>query len=361
MTIEDYTRQHQIALAHAIRPRAKVYLDLCFWIRLRDVMSGRSSDVKAIALLAVLRSGVARGCLICPISESTFMELTKQTDPSSRMATARLIDDLSLGVSLASIDHRAETEIEHFLQGAAPRAPLPDLEDLVWSKLSFALGFVYPILAGIRPEAEAVAQRKTFDTMWNMSLAGFLSALGDAAWPSGESFDQLAVDLNKGHAEHVHELRSYEQTYKNELRGAVDFFGNIAADVLAAAAAKHGHAPPARDSASWRETLNGCKNLMYAALEQGPARKTLRTIHIQAALHAHLRWNKKQKFDANDFYDFSHAAAALGYCDAFFTDGPFQVMVTASTIRLDQLRPCRVASTPVAALRIANGLVRSRA
>ena len=44
----------------------------------------------------------------------------------------------------------------------------------------------------------------------------------------------------------------------------------------------------------------------------------------------------------NDLDDFGHAAAALGYCSAFFTEKALRSMVTARHIKLDELYQCYV-------------------
>jgi hypothetical protein len=78
---------------------------------------------------------------------------------------------------------------------------------------------------------------------------------------------------------------------------------------------------------------------------------TLRTLHINTCLHAAMRWNKGQKFKANDFFDYQHAAAAVGYCDAFFTERTLCSVLTRGDFALDKLYACTVVSTPEAALR----------
>ena len=94
-----------------------------------------------------------------------------------------------------------------------------------------------------------------------------------------------------------------------------------------------------------RRTIeNPFKNLFATSLERDRSRDTLRTMHIMASLHASLRWNKGRKFRGNDLFDFNHAAAALAYCDAFFTERSLRTMVTQEHIALDKLYGCHVAT-----------------
>src|SRR5260370_30320132 len=109
MDLDSYVRTRQIDLARSLQSRAKVYLDLRFWIIARDVDAGLRKAPQERRLLDLLRLGVAQKRLICPISESTFMELLKQRDTVSRMATASLIHELSLRLTLIPFDRRGAT------------------------------------------------------------------------------------------------------------------------------------------------------------------------------------------------------------------------------------------------------------
>ena len=84
---------------------------------------------------------------------------------------------------------------------------------------------------------------------------------------------------------------------------------------------------------------------------------TLRTLHIETSIYAALRWNKGQKFKANDFFDIQHAGAAVGYCDAFFTERSLANVLTRSDLGLDILYGCTVVSNPEAALKYIQLLV----
>src|SRR5207302_1314667 len=118
----------------------------------------------------LLRQGVASGKLFCPASESVFLELLKQSDPSSRTATARLIDELSLGVTLLPNQARAATELARFIHSFEDSANLHPLRHLVWSKLSYVLGFVHPTSAAFDADTDLVMQKAFFDHMWIIPL-----------------------------------------------------------------------------------------------------------------------------------------------------------------------------------------------
>ena len=85
-------------------------------------------------------------------------------------------------------------------------------------------------------------------------------------------------------------------------------------------------------------------NVLARALTSRKFKHVIPTLHVFTCLHASLRWNKGQRFKANDFNDFAHACSALAYCDVFLTERALKSMVTAKHVALDRVYECEVAS-----------------
>jgi hypothetical protein len=343
-TIDAYTRSRQIELARTIEGRAKVYLDVNFWIIARDAAAGTDACKAAPELLDLLRRGVAEGTLVCPISESTFIELMKQPNtPTRRIATARLIDELSLGVSLTTSHARIATEIAHFFCSRTGQQNFYAMQELVWTKLSYTLGYIHPSLPGRLDRATELAlQKGFFDEMWKKSLLEILEVIGDADLPVRDELRRSASGIDADIKVHMHTLKSYQQTYKDEIVGTVDVYSDLAADVMGGMAERDGVTPAERGSPSWIECQRMCRNLLIAAFQKPGTKEALRTIHALASLHACLRRNKMTNFKENHFYDFEHAAAALAYCDAFLTEGFLTSLANARHTGLCGINDCRV-------------------
>lgn len=127
VSIEEHSRQLRIRLGEQLGGRRAIYLDTRFWIELRKAVAGLGAPVWS-ELLRVLRDGVIRKRLFCSISETTFFEIIKQQDRTSRRATAALIDELSLGVTLVGQQERIATEISHMFHDKSGRTMLPPTE-----------------------------------------------------------------------------------------------------------------------------------------------------------------------------------------------------------------------------------------
>ena len=88
--LERQIKALAVARGQALECRAAVYLDSQYRLILRDVLGG-GYGANGAELLEHLRAAVRAGRVFCPISESTIVELFKQSDLSSRAETARLV------------------------------------------------------------------------------------------------------------------------------------------------------------------------------------------------------------------------------------------------------------------------------
>lgn len=349
--VDAYVRAKQIALGQALAPRTKVYLDLNFWIGLRDVALGLRRDEPAVQLLTRLREGVANGQLICPVAETFFLELLKQPlSPDRRIGTARMVDELSLGVAMLPSPRRVGTEIYQLFHTMMKRPePLFAMKELIWTKVCHILGPSYPVTDQLDAATLLVVQKGVMDDLWELSLTQMVHAIGDAA--EAESYVDLTAETNRLRDLHADEITTFASAYDMELRGAIESVGSLAADILGDIGERAGFGAERPTSGEGRRLmLNMARNLLHIAFVQNDAASTVRTLHVEAALHAALRADKQRRFKINDWHDFRHAAAALSYCDLFFTEGPLQQLVVRPQMGLLRLNGCKVASTLPTAL-----------
>ncbi|WP_454456623.1 hypothetical protein [Thauera phenylacetica] len=151
--------------------------------------------------------------------------------------------------------------------------------------------------------------------------------------------------MNHENAVHAPSMKSFAQVYRDEINGVLELAAPIAADVLHDMARK-ALGPAAQPSAEEREEITRqCLGLLRAAIRKPAGRRALRTLQVGALLHAALRWNRSQKLNANDMFDFHHAEAALGYCDVLLTDGPMHALLRQRNLAIERDFPCRVMSS----------------
>jgi hypothetical protein len=352
ISLERHVKSRVVELGQLLEHRIAIYLDTKFWIVLRDCAAGRNRDLAGQELLQRLRQLVQDGRVFCPISDSVFFEFLKKGDPAARIKIARIVDELSLGVSL--LDHRMRlgTEVSHFVHSAEGRGDLHPLHHLVWSKVAFALGLFHPTNTGADAETEIAIQKAVFDRMWEMPLEDVMRTLGGNSPPGGLDF--AVSQLNEGVRENADQLKSFAQAFETELKGTVELGADIAMHVVGDLFRKRtGEEPPEARSSQSQTFWNQWANLLFIALKKRPqVRQQLRTLHIHAALHAAFRWDKARRFTSNDLYDFEHASAALAYCRAFFTEDGLHATISARHVALDELFQCRVASEIAGAIEV---------
>lgn len=325
--------------------RKAIYLDLRFWILLREAARHGQSEA-AVKMLAALRALVTSGVAYCPISDSIFLELFKQTDGVTRAATAELIDELSLGVTLMPFEVRVGTELAHYARSTMSPDEVHPLKELVWSKVGHVMGFKYPTHAGYDGLTNLALQKAFFDHLWdNASLVQMCAQLGDAfVHEDPLHFGETAARLNEQNQVHAAGLKSFRKTYKDELIGVLDLFAGTLASIMAPMLPPEAGPLQAEGSVERTSVDRYCLSLLVAALDTERGRKAMRSLHVRSLLYAAIRWNKQQALKANDLFDFDHATAAVGYCDAFFTDGPLQAMLTRRDLGLTQDFGCFVSS-----------------
>ena len=326
MSIDEYVRTRKIEIGKSVTQHKLIYLDTRYWIILGEVFLGRRLDPSSVRLLDCLRLHAQNHEIICPISESVFNEMFKQQDLRTRRKTAELIDELSLGVTLASEPIRIGTEIAHFFYSQDKRNSVYPLKWLIWSKLSHIFGDMYPTNTGLSPDRELIMQKVMFDQIWEQSLTEIADMIANKKAPVPD-FKELALEANDAIAKVSDKFKTYKQVFEQELAGSLRSYFPVAQKILEEIFERGGYVLPVQPSRK-----AGIANLSP-------------TLHIHALCHASVRWDKKRKFKGNDIYDFYHAAAAIPYCDVFLTERPLQAMLEANHLKINQDFDCKIISS----------------
>lgn len=321
VSLAQHIARRKAELAENVLERTRVYLDLKFWIFLRDALLGTPQHPLHQELLETLRAGVADGRLLCPINESTFFELARQHDEKRRMASVRLIDELSLGVVIQNTVDRVGTEVHDFIKECVRRQKIPGVPlDRVWLKIGHFLGTPAIKSEGYSIEQELAAQKTLADGLWRITLQEMMD---DTPLPEDlrRENEKLAERLTRQSRQHQDELENFQQVYEAELAGFWDVYEKPVTDVLVHLFQKASTDNTRISNQVEREQTSTFKNALRNIVVLGDSVTCLPTSQVVSGLHAVVRWNKNRGFKAGDFYDFHHAAAAVPYCDLFLTEG----------------------------------------
>jgi hypothetical protein len=350
-SLRSHLKQKQLDLARDIRGAKKVYLDTKFWLLLRDARLGRNVDRDVVALLTLLEAKVAEGKVVCPISADTFIEIFRQTDHATLRACVQLIDDLSKGVAIILLMERISLEVLHFIERntKGPNA-VHAMEELIWTKISYALGFTTPVSETLPPELDLAIQKAFLDQLWITTATDMLDMIGNDTEPLTHPFDDISGQLNRGKIEHHHENKTFKQLFLSELWGVLDLYQSCFEDILAYIYEKDTGrcADPVERSKGKAGQL--VAKMIYNGFRFNKLTTELPSLWLGAGFHAAVRWDLKRKFKANDLPDFRHAVAAIPYCDFFLTERSLRHLVSDGNLRLETLHLCKTFSDAAAAV-----------
>lgn len=344
-SVVDHYRRLREQVAETVRGRRRLYLDTRYWVFIRDAALGRAKKPEHEAILRALQDKVTSGVAICPVSDVAVMEMTTQTDDVTRAATAKLWDELSLRVALQTEPERVHTELEQFFRySRAEDVPRP-LNDLVWTRPCFVFGETFPFIDGLSEEAHDAFQRAALDAMWatTFSEMGKESA---AELAMSEKFQRTAEGINAEMRQFQHEIPTFEKAFLAEISGTLDGARDMLTATVVRQFIQQGNSLSGVTKEQVQHMQGAIKTGLTNAfrLRRDLMAKRLPTVYLHAMSHAAIRSDVKRKFNGNFLRDIHHGTAGVGYHDAFFTERPLTVLLTAGNVAADKTFACKVVS-----------------
>ncbi len=336
LPIDRYLANKSLELSAVNHGLKIIYLDVNYWIRLRNQSTGSPGENRA--MLDKVSSLVAERKCIFPVSDIVYYEILKQQDEQSRSDTFDVVSQLSGNISLLDDHKRIKIEFLHWL-AAGQNAVVHTADQLVWSKLALVIG--YPGLATVDYSPGTIElQDAFFDFMGEIPMVDISAVENLHQYPF--TFKDNVDEMNANKKAYAHQNKTSVQMFLSELGGVLD-----SADEILKAAMREKYFKDTGTEASLDEiNRTGSKqwqSLIYQCFKQNKIGSYLPFFRICAALYASFRWNKDRQYkDGNDTLDVMHACAALPYCDYFFTERELHTIIVQQ--KLDQLYNCTVAS-----------------
>lgn len=344
LSVGRYIRSKCIALSKTINSKKVVYFDTKFWLIIRDVALGRSKSAVANKFYQSVLSLAEKELFIFPISEDVFIEILKQTDPETLHQTVALVDRLSSGVSLISFDERIILETKNFFLSMSGKS-VYECREMVWTKLAYNMGFVTPTNQCFTPNMNSAIQKAFIDQMWSVTLADIVNITSENGEPLIPSMPKLSAKLNEGKFSHSHENRSFKQMFLSELAGTLDVYETtISASLEEIYEQETGNRLSNKEKSN-TDSSKPWNNAIYNLFRLNKVQGFFPTFDVTSGLHASIRWDKNQRYQDNDMHDIRHAASALVYCDAFFTEKRLAHLITQKATGYDKRYSCLIASS----------------
>lgn len=344
ISIGQYVRARQLELSDSVSCFKTVYLDTNHWVTLRKVCSGELTDPLSKRYLECVTALAEGGICLFPISQSTFLEVLKQTDPRTLDQTVAIIDKLSKGISFISHEERLKLETLHYFYDKTGESTY-NSSQLVWTKLAYIMGYTSPEFDEIEVNTNNVLQKSFFDRMWEMTLNEMICVMRGNGGLFDPSFPDNSRELNVGKFAHMHENKSFKKMFLSELAGMLDAYKPLIQEAMLQMFEHKMGRPPSRSDVEAAKKSSLACNAIYNLFKLNKVTIELPIYRIISGLFAAVRWDKKQLFQPNDMHDFWHASAALPYCDYFFTEKDLLHLVTQKMLSYDKLYDCQVTAS----------------
>lgn len=297
ITFNQYKFLKRVEIDNAIGPLKKIYLDLNFWIRLRDaIYDPKRAKPHFKRIFEILKEKVINKQIVCPFSSVLYEELLKQTYLISRRRTAQIADILTGNFSVNPLYYIigcevfnliAETERQTFRQSY-----------YTWSNALSVLGdFNLKTKADLSPE-ELVFKKLNYDAFLAQSFQE-ITPYNDSFVEDAESGKWHANMINQSKANSIQEKISFPALHRRELKSTYQ------------SAAKN----MKLEAIDFESVINS-NSLEYL-------RSLTPVAFTYTSIYANFQLDKQRVIQPNDYYDLSHASLALGTCDYFFTERSF--------------------------------------
>jgi hypothetical protein len=161
ISLNEHLSQRHIEHSDKLRRRICVYLDLKYWIYIRDARSGSPQSPSHLRLLELLETLLRDDKVVCPVSSSTLFETAKIHDRSKREAMAAVVDEFSQGIAVRPMKERIQLE---FFERWSKRDNAPRQHRVarrsIWTQPSLALGL--PVMAPPKEIPPKIAKARAF-------------------------------------------------------------------------------------------------------------------------------------------------------------------------------------------------------
>jgi len=339
----DYFRERRISLGHQIMSMCRIYLDTNYWVCLRKVLMGKGSRAQK-DIFDKLKELRDSGKAICPVSYSVYVELLRQTDAATRLATARAIDIFGDSSCIQPPHEVLNQEILAFVFTTMPHLKPVPVTKLIWTKVSSIVGERTLKLEGCPPDVAAAMAKAMDDLFWSIRLEEMITQLpADDPEQDRKEREQFAGQLTRGKNEAHQETDSFDKLFLDEVTGGLEAHECDLGEIMVYLSGKFGHTPKATET-ELKMAGHALAKLIRAAFECRRISTEIPGIHIPSGLHAAVRHDKQRKYKDNDCEDFRHAVLALPYFDIFCTEKSLRHLLCHKPLQYDQAYGTRIVS-----------------
>jgi hypothetical protein len=321
-----YRREKHSALQKELQDRTLIYLDTNHWVHLRNVILNSPKELPGYReILGLLKGLIEQRCILCPVSYPLFLELMRQSDPATRLATARLMDFYSDGVCILDDSELNRMELRRLILRVVLGEKAPDWDEWIWSKCGYLFNedsFINErIPEDIPEEMKELLLKVSVDFNWMMTFEYLAEKLmpGRPEWPGKNLTDATIARMAQDRLAKLSFQEVFLQEKESLLRRlSGKYQENIAREVWEAYPEHH-------EVDKW-----------HSISEKGIDPQAIPSLQVVAGVNAAFAVSER-KLSANDISDFQHAAVAVPYFDALFCDGGMATMLNDKPLKFGKI------------------------
>lgn len=346
VSFEAYRRRRYDELNAWVRGRRSVYLDMKYWIWLRE--PERSPfPAETNALRMALNHGVQTGRLFCPVSYPAFVELMRINPIELRLRQAQVMDALCAGVAIRNGFDMAEIEFcEFFGRNLPTLRAIPYRVESVWCPVGQMVVEKYLYHDELPAAVMERCRKVMLDVIWEKRMADYAVLEGLPEHPR-----DTATRVNAERQSYPRGQQSFSELFAAELNGALDVMSPRIEEQFVSVAGIFGVHPTADERVQAGAYRHVWINLFREAVTRGLDANAIPSLRVRSALHAAIRMDDRRPFRENDLDDIAHSAVAVSYSDLFLTERSFAELLNRSVVQ-SVIGPttCRVLSNVSEAL-----------
>lgn len=283
--------------------KTKIYMDLNFWINLRNSIWKKSEDKRYFQLLEILKEKVKDKRIVCPFSNVLIEEVFKQDSKDSRLKTFQIADILADKIMLSPVYYISMCEVHNL--NSIYLGKQPTNLWYKWRRPINALGDFSLKTKEELSEDELLIKKAMYDINLQSSFQYVLGELDAASFINKESSVWHANMVNQSKAFSDPSGLSKKKLHRLEIRSS---YKTIAKHIQSSVEVDV-------DSIIDHFSLSRLKEITP-------------TCYAYSALYTELILDRTRKIKPNDYYDIMHSSLALSTCDIFLTEKSF-----ASTLK----------------------------
>lgn len=354
-SFNKYFIERRIAWGKEVSAKQRVYLDTNYWVALCEFSLGRSTDNDDRKLSRLLGELVTGGRIICPITYHHFQELMRQSDPITRMETARVMDRLSGQAVLQPFPVILSFELDSAVALIMQNSPhVFPAQFRIWTHPAYILGDHSPKSQELPEQFMLLMKKSMDDVMWSLSLSQLLQSLPTLKTDFQQEEQALIDRINTGKDSNPISNASFTDYFKAEVIGVFSLLGDELIRSVKVVEALNDIKPEYLVDEKAKLKLLMSKLIQCTVERKMDA--VLPFIVVQSLIHASTRYETKRRFKAGDLEDIGHAAAALPYYNYFFTESSLGHRVTTNPTDISSIYGTTVARSKKEAISILESL-----